>query len=175
MSTEAITTSGAARETASTNWNAEPTHFKRILVAVDESAQSGFAVDAAEELASQLVDCEVALLHAFQVTAATSPSLGYVQPEIRLCRMEEGKALLQQAKAKMPDPNRVTRVLREGDAATEILATAALYDVDLIILGTHGRGPVGQVFIGSVASAVARKATCPVMTVMHPVHAAVPA
>ena len=41
-------------------------------------------------------------------------------------------------------------------------------DIDLIVMGTHGRGFVGHVVMGSVAEKVVRSAPCPVLTVRHP-------
>jgi nucleotide-binding universal stress UspA family protein len=38
----------------------------------------------------------------------------------------------------------------------------------LIVMGTHGRGPVAHLFMGSVAERVVRMAPCPVLTVRHP-------
>lgn len=145
--------------------------FKRILVAVDGSPQSEYAVEAATRLAGQLGGAEIILVTAFWVDVLTGPEICYVEPEIRATRIEAAQALLDQVKAKMPAPLKVEKVLREGDAAAEIVAAAQLYGVDLIIMGTHGRGPVGQVFVGSVANAVTRKANCPVMTVAHPLPA----
>jgi hypothetical protein len=42
-----------------------------------------------------------------------------------------------------------------------------MFGADLIVMGTHGRGPIGRVVLGSVASAVMRKSACPVLTVTH--------
>ena len=47
----------------------------------------------------------------------------------------------------------------------EILRYANENNVDLIVMGTHGRGPLGHVVLGSVAERVVRKAPCPVLTV----------
>jgi nucleotide-binding universal stress UspA family protein len=41
---------------------------------------------------------------------------------------------------------------------------------DLILMGTHGRGVVAHLFMGSVAERVVRLAPCPVLTVRHPEH-----
>jgi hypothetical protein len=41
---------------------------------------------------------------------------------------------------------------------------------DLVVLGTHGRGPVAHMLLGSVAERVVRMAPCPVLTVRHPQH-----
>ena len=37
-------------------------------------------------------------------------------------------------------------------------------------MGTHGRGAISHLFMGSVAERVVRTATCPVLTVHHPEH-----
>ena len=42
--------------------------------------------------------------------------------------------------------------------------------IDLIVMGTHGRGAMAHLLIGSVAENVVRKAPCPVLTVRHPEH-----
>jgi len=43
-------------------------------------------------------------------------------------------------------------------------------DIDLIVLGTNGRGALAQLLVGSVAERVVRTARCPVLTVKHPEH-----
>ena len=52
-----------------------------------------------------------------------------------------------------------------GHPVMEILRYAKENSVDLIVMGTHGRGPLGHVVLGSVAERVVRKAPCPVLTV----------
>jgi hypothetical protein len=42
--------------------------------------------------------------------------------------------------------------------------------IDLIVVGTHGRGAVAHLFVGSVAERVVRTAPCPVLTVRHAEH-----
>jgi nucleotide-binding universal stress UspA family protein len=56
---------------------------------------------------------------------------------------------------------------RAGNAATEIVKFSAEHTIDLIVMGTHGRGLVGHVVLGSVAEKVVRTAPCPVLTVRH--------
>jgi nucleotide-binding universal stress UspA family protein len=63
------------------------------------------------------------------------------------------------------DQVRVTHRLLRGDPAGEILKLADAETADLIVLGTHGRGGLGRLLMGSVAEAVLRKAPCPVLTV----------
>lgn len=57
---------------------------------------------------------------------------------------------------------------RIGSPYTEIVRYAAQQRVDLIVLGTHGRGAIGHLLLGSVAERVVRTAPCPVLTVRHP-------
>ena len=59
---------------------------------------------------------------------------------------------------------------RVGHPFVEIVRYARDQNVDLIVMGTHGRGPVGHMLLGSVAEKVVRKAPCPVLTVRHPQH-----
>lgn len=53
----------------------------------------------------------------------------------------------------------------DGDAAEEILAAANTQQCDLIVMGTHGRSGFERLLMGSVAEAVLRGSSCPVMTV----------
>lgn len=52
-----------------------------------------------------------------------------------------------------------------GDAASIIVKYAEKQDFDLILMGTHGRKGADKIVFGSVAYRVAKKATCPVLTV----------
>jgi len=54
------------------------------------------------------------------------------------------------------------------DPAGEIVKYAKAYGIDLVVMGTHGRGAVAQLLVGSVAEKVVRTAPCPVLTVRHP-------
>lgn len=81
---------------------------------------------------------------------------------------EQMKARLEQLK---PDDAqvRVTHSLLRGDSADEIVRLADEAKADLIVMGTHGRGGLGRLLMGSVAEGVMRKATCPVVTVKAPI------
>lgn len=52
-----------------------------------------------------------------------------------------------------------------GHPVMEILRYARDNNIDLIVMGTHGRGPLGHVVMGSVAERLVRKSPCPVLTV----------
>ena len=53
----------------------------------------------------------------------------------------------------------------EGYAATVIVEEAAEREVDLIVIGTHGRSGIKHLLLGSIAERVVQKAPCPVLTV----------
>ncbi len=63
---------------------------------------------------------------------------------------------------------RVQMVTIPGHPVVEILKYAGDHAIDLIVIGTHGRGPLGHMVMGSVAERIVRKAPCPVLTVRHP-------
>lgn len=58
--------------------------------------------------------------------------------------------------------------LRTGVAYQEIVALARDERADLIVIGTHGRGGLNRVLLGSVADRVVRLAPCPVLTMREP-------
>jgi nucleotide-binding universal stress UspA family protein len=64
----------------------------------------------------------------------------------------------------------VTAVRSGNSPAFEIAAYARAERIDLIVIGTHGRGMIGHLLMGNVAEKVVRIATCPVLTVHHPEH-----
>lgn len=75
-------------------------------------------------------------------------------------------AQVERALAAQPLPPPVREELVWGDAAAEeIVRYAGERRADLLVLATHGHGAVKRVLIGSVASSVAQRATCPVLLV----------
>jgi nucleotide-binding universal stress UspA family protein len=63
---------------------------------------------------------------------------------------------------------RVEEITRIGVPFLEIIKVAKEKEVDLIVMGTHGRTGLAHVLIGSVAEKVVHHAHCPVLTVKHP-------
>ncbi len=59
----------------------------------------------------------------------------------------------------------VRRATRQGVAKDEIVAYAKENDIDLIVVGTHGRSGFRRLMLGSIAEGVLRLAECPVLTV----------
>ncbi|WP_435358619.1 universal stress protein [Haloarchaeobius sp. DFWS5] len=59
----------------------------------------------------------------------------------------------------------VTTVIETGNPAREILAYADTHDVDAIVMGSHGRDRLSQVFLGSTAETVVHRSSVPVTVV----------
>jgi nucleotide-binding universal stress UspA family protein len=57
-----------------------------------------------------------------------------------------------------------------GDSAEQVLNTARGLDIDLIIMGTHGRKGLGHLVLGSVAEKVVRESQIPVLTAHSRAH-----
>ncbi|HEY1775540.1 MAG TPA: universal stress protein [Solirubrobacteraceae bacterium] len=118
--------------------------FHRILVAYDGSRDS----DAALELAASLAVDQNATLTLLAVvpdvaTAVTSVEAGPYELESVFTQM------LEDAKAKLPAEVSVATRLEHGSAAARIAQAADGHD--LVVMGTHGRGRVGEALIGSVS------------------------
>jgi len=58
-----------------------------------------------------------------------------------------------------------TALRERGDTPTALLGLVGTKNIDLIVVGTHGRSGLGRVLIGSVAETIVREAPCPVLTV----------
>jgi len=54
-----------------------------------------------------------------------------------------------------------------GDPPSAVVRLAEEENVDLIVMGTHGRTGLGRLLMGSVAEAIVRRASCPVLTYKH--------
>lgn len=84
--------------------------------------------------------------------------------------MQELQEASQKALDELPDPDwvdgvSVVREIRVGTPFVEIVRYAKSSDVDLIVIGTHGRSGLAHVLLGSTAERVVRKAPCPVLSV----------
>ncbi len=62
-------------------------------------------------------------------------------------------------------PGGPTALKESGDTPTTLLGLVGTKNIDLIVVGTHGRSGLGRVLIGSVAETIVREAPCPVLTV----------
>lgn len=79
---------------------------------------------------------------------------------------EELRRMLEEVKPTDPTVKYEHRLLT-GDPAATIVRLADDEDVDMIVMGTHGRTGIIRVLMGSVAEVIVRRAKCPVVTYKH--------
>ncbi|HLG57602.1 MAG TPA: universal stress protein [Vicinamibacterales bacterium] len=148
-------------------------HFTRILVPTDFSAPSNGALALARTLATTF-GASLHLVHVLDdpfVTAAFAPD-AYAPPPagLRESWLRGAETLLDQ---QMPPEEQAqfhtTRAVVFGQPARAIVDYATEHGIDLIVMGTHGRGGMAHLLVGSVAERVVRTALCPVLTVREPV------
>ena len=79
---------------------------------------------------------------------------------------------MREALASLDDDRVVSGRVLQGDAAGELAAASA--DLDLLVIGSRGYGPVRSVLLGSVSRELVRSAACPVVVLPRGVTAASP-
>ena len=149
--------------------------LKKILVPTDFSPPSEIAVRYAKALAEQfgaslhvLHVLEESVLDYYSWTApASSPVLLSVREEMEKSARSQLAEVLTAAERTAFRGVLVTLI---GSPFVEIVRYAKNEEIDLIVLGTHGRGPMAHMLMGSVAEKVVRKAPCPVLTVRPEEH-----
>jgi nucleotide-binding universal stress UspA family protein len=62
------------------------------------------------------------------------------------------------------------RVVDQGNASDLILSFAQMHNIELIVMGTHGRRRFDRLVLGSTTDRIIRKASCPVLVVSNPSH-----
>jgi nucleotide-binding universal stress UspA family protein len=143
--------------------------LKNILVATDFSEASEVALIYARELAYAFKGT----LHVLHVTdnviAEAIGVEGYTTDWATLQR-EVDDGARKQLDAIVTDEDRRTLaaktiVMTSNSPAQAIVSYANDAHVDLIVLGTHGRGGMAHLFMGNVAERVVRTAPCPVLTI----------
>lgn len=141
--------------------------LKKILVPTDFSESSEKAVRYASELASKF-GATVHLLHIVENVPVMYGEGGYFTPDTFADL--EAAATKHLETVQCGDGLDVTRHVLQGHPFVEIIRFARDKDVDLIVVGTHGRGAIAHLLLGSVAEKIVRKAPCPVLTVRDQEH-----
>ena len=140
--------------------------IKRILVPLDFSAGSARALDFAHVMA-QRFSASLHLVHVCDVPALAIGSVdmyAVAYTEWSELLGEEAARQLTRAQHSITDVPVSTEVLF-GNPARCIVTAATTERADLIVMGTHGCGPVMHVVMGNVAERVVRTAPCAVLTV----------
>lgn len=140
--------------------------IERILVPIDFSACSDAALQWGLEFAREF-DATLHLLHVVEdPDMSLSAMAGFPMPLATILEQfqSEGRKRLLQA---VPEDarGRVIVACPVASPVAEIVRYAQEAAIDLVVMGTHGRGFIAHALIGSVAERVVRRASCPVLTV----------
>ncbi len=142
----------------------QPEDELRVLCAAfDGSPESRAAL----EVAAGLAEAAEATLRVVAVHEPFTPGAAAVAPmgtyDVGAVTQREAmQERLDEAVAELPGALRAKGLLLKGQAAEELLAEMEL-GVDLLVMGSRGRGPLGRVLLGGVSAKVVRSAPCPVL------------
>ncbi|HEY2742999.1 MAG TPA: universal stress protein [Polyangia bacterium] len=145
--------------------------IRHILVPTDFSDGSLQAFETALEMARDS-GARLTLFHVHHVPASVFPDVILpIAPEM-MRNVEHSVDIILERWCERARAAGVVADRRTTFGATheEICAAAEELGVDLIVIGTHGRGGISHVLLGSVAEKVVRKAPCPVLTVRAHMH-----
>ena len=136
----------------------------KILVTTDFSPESDRALDYALTLARRY-DARIYLTHVL----APDPFL-YAEPSLAEATYEKVRQAAEQGMADILVSGKLRGIphevlLEEGNVWPVLEKLIEKHEIDLVIAGTHGRGKLQKVLIGSVAEEIFRQADCAVMTV----------
>ena len=147
--------------------------IKTILVPVDFSSNAARALEYAHTLATRF-GASLHVIHVCEVPSLATGSMdAYAIAYSNWSQQlgDEAERELLKVLPKLAGVTVTTEVLF-GNPARAIVTDATNRGVDLIVMGTHGRGPLMHALMGNVAERVVRTAPCPVLTVREPHDAA---
>jgi len=142
--------------------------FQKILAATDLSACAGTAVSFAGEIARR-TNGQLTVLHvdpgSLEYTARVLAGERSYRSLAKQRRDAARKELDRHLSLHVDGEARVIPSVETGHAATEIFTTSNRLGADLIVIGTHGDGPLTRALIGSVAEEVIRLSTRAVLSI----------
>ena len=154
---------GTATRDAALAGAAAPARLRKLLLATDLTEASAAATDQALELASRLG----ASLLAVSVIDPGALQLPGGRFRARVDQVRERREQLAQALVERGREQglAVSFLVWTGDPGDMIVEAAEAEQADMVLVGSHGRGPVGRLLLGSVSEFVVRNAPCPVLVV----------
>ena len=151
-------------ESAETRTPANKQLFKNILLATDFSPASGRALEYAASLArrygSALYLTHIIILDGYPLMA---PELA--ASSLQKMRVETEKNFRELLKSGLLMALPYKTVVQEGNLWPSLEESIKKYEIDLLVVGTHGAGALRKVLIGSGAEEIFRKAKVPVLTI----------
>lgn len=145
----------------------ESTGSRTLVVAVDFEQASLDALDLALDLGRKLGQ-EVVIVHIYTVPVVLYPGVG---PVMAPCLPEEIDTAARRATDELAARVGASAIVRAGRPAEEILKVVEELRPAMVVMGTHGRGKLHRVLLGSVTEKVVRQSAAPVLVV----HAKAPA
>lgn len=138
--------------------------LKNILVATDFSESAAVALAYGRDLA-RTFNARLHLAHMVEdVMVRYSPEVSFAVPELQ--KNLEVRAWRDLRALITEDDRQIVPVVQTCvNIPNAIVEYAKTNAIDLVITGTHGRGPIQHLLMGSVAERVVRSAPCPVLTV----------
>jgi len=137
--------------------------FDRILVTTDFSEMSERALQYAKAIAKQ-DDSQLLLVHVSPPVNLVTPPAPTLIDEGKIQAAQEER-LKQSGAALRSEGYRARTISLSGPLYDEVLSAVEHNEVDLIVLGTHGRNVYDRLLLGSNAEAILRHAHCPVLLV----------
>jgi nucleotide-binding universal stress UspA family protein len=146
--------------------------LQNILVATDFSEPSDAALTYGRELASRF-DATLHVLHVAQniyISTFGAENYAAMAPSLQREIEDDARARLHKLLIDSDNsgPRTIPAIRTSSSPAYAIVDYATDHHIDLIVMGTHGRGALAHLVMGSVAERVVRLAPCPVLTVRHP-------
>ena len=148
--------------------------FKHVLVPLDGSKVGEAALPVVDQLCDKLVSGTqmeitllgvITLLRHWVVVGEASAPVSYTEEEMELIKQRVMNYLNKTAESVTGKGVTVKSLVRTGNAADEILKTAAEIDADLIAMSTHGRSGLRRLAFGSITDKVLHGASVPVLMV----------
>lgn len=139
--------------------------YDQILIPTDGSKEAQKAVDHAIDLATE-VDATIHALFVVESRPSALPSDSIQQVTDHEAWATYGEETTDEVVADAEErtvPG--VAAVRHGKAHEEIVEYAHENDIDVIVIGTHGRDGVRDVILGSVAERVVRTSNVPVLTI----------
>jgi len=138
--------------------------YKKILLATDFSEQSRKAAAVAVRVARG-EEAELHVLHVDVIALQNVERFDYPALADYVRSFDQVAMDAVGLDVGVSFRNSVTAIIRDTSEAAGILRYAAEKGIDLIVLGTHGRSPVAEAFMGSVAQRVVRESAISVLVV----------
>jgi len=135
----------------------------RILVPTDGSPSMRAVIDYAQELALTH-DAEIHGLYVVDTGGYATLPVETAWNGITEILHEEGKLALEEI-GRLSDAIPVETTVKKGQPSVEIVDYAREHGCDTIVMGTHGRGGINRLLLGSVAEQVVRSSPVPVVTI----------